>query len=262
MSSPSFAARHPFLTTIATTIGLVVALGVAGTALYLSGETTISPVVVVFPVIALAIVIRAIVRRRLPRPLRRGHPTGTPQQYVLAVALPLTVLTVTAFSVGGFPARPVSSVIGWALFAALIGFVEEMVYRGWFLSLLLPRGRTTAVLVSSALFAVSHAVNALAGQDTATSIRQISFAFLFGILAALLYLVLGNLWVAIVFHALHDLVQFLGAASTSATIDVVSMMLVATGIAVLVAVSRRVDATHPNAATPRREPARATTFGA
>jgi membrane protease YdiL (CAAX protease family) len=260
VSSPSFAARHPFLTTIATTVSLVIALGIAGTALYLSGHTTISPVAVVFPVIALVIVIRFILRRRLPGMLRSGLRAVTPGEYALAVTLPVAVLIVTTCSVGGFPPLSLFSLLGWVLFAALIGFVEEAVYRGWFLSLLLPRGRTVAVLVSSALFAVSHAVNALAGQDVATSVRQVVFAFLFGIVAALLYLLLGNLWVAIAFHTLNDLIQFLGAESTTRLVDIVSMGMLLASIAVLLPLLRRLNSPIGKGTTSRRQLPYAVTF--
>ena len=119
-------------------------------------------------------------------------------------------------------------------------------------------------------------MNALAGQDVATSIRQIIFAFLFGIVAALLYLLLGNLWVAIGFHALNDLIQFLGAESTRPAIDLVTMGMLLAAVAVLLPLLRRQGrATHVRetsasgtdasgidvSAIPRRESARVVTFG-
>ena len=290
----SFTSRHPYLTTIVTTVALVMSLGIAGTALYLSGHTTVSPVAVIFPLILLGIVVHAVVRRRFPRALQRGArgpsgPRGAGRVstvggsarlsrgvHLLAVAIPVGVLVLTAVSVDGFPARPASEVIWFIAFALLIGVVEELVYRGWFLSLLLPRGRAVAVLVSSLLFAVSHAVNALAGQDVATSIRQVIFAFLFGIVAALLYLLLGTLWVAIGFHALNDLIQFLGAESTRPVTDLVTMGMLLAAVAVLLPLLRRQDSatsvretgargmdgsgTDVNA-IPRRESARVVTFG-
>jgi membrane protease YdiL (CAAX protease family) len=274
-----FTSRHPYLATIVTTVALVVSLGIAGTALYLSGHTTISPVAVVFPLILLGIAIQAVVRRRLPRALHR-EPGGSCESgasggvsrgvYLLAVAFPMGVLVLTAVSVGGYPVRPPSEVMWFITFALLIGVVEELVYRGWFLSLLLPRGRAVAVLVSSVLFAVSHAVNALAGQDVATSIRQIIFAFLFGIVAALLYLILGTLWVAIGFHTLNDLVQFLGAKSTTPVTDLVCIGMLVAAIVVLLPLMRRANKSTPvlemdcsksvGNATPRLEPVRAVTF--
>jgi len=290
----SFTSRHPYLTTIITTVALVMSLGIAGTALYLSGHTTVSPVAVVFPLILLGIVIQTVVRRRFPRALQRGagRPSGSHGAgrvgtvggasglsrgvHLLAVAIPVGVLVLTAVSVGGFPARPASEVIWFIAFALLIGVVEELVYRGWFLSLLLPRGRAVAVLVSSLLFAVSHAVNALAGQDVATSIRQVIFAFLFGIVAALLYLLLGTLWVAIGFHALNDLIQFLGAESTRPVTDLVTMGMLLAAVAVLLPLLRRqhratsvretgargMDGSETDVnATPRRESTRVVTFG-
>ena len=271
MPSLPFTSRHPYLTTITTTVALVMSLGIAGTALYLSGHTTVSPVAVVFPLILLGVVVRALIHRRLPRPLWSGAHAVPRSDYLLAVTVPVGILALTAFSVGGYPTLPASDILWFLVFALLIGLVEELIYRGWFLSLLLPRGRMVAVLVSSALFAASHAVNALAGQDVATSIRQIIFAFLFGIVAALLYLLLGNLWVAIGFHALNDLIQFLGARSTSPTIDIATTGMLVAAIGVLLALLRRSDGTTPareidssdpeRNAIPRRESASVVTFG-
>jgi len=272
----SFTSRHPYLTTIVTTVALVMSLGIAGTALFLSGHTTVSPVAVIFPLILLGVLIQSLRRRRLPRGLQRGRRTVTRRTHLAAIALPLGILVVTALSVGGYPARPASEVVWFVAFAILIGLVEELVYRGWFLSLLLPRGRAVAVLISSLLFAVSHAVNALAGQDVATSIRQVIFAFLFGIVAALLYLLLGTLWVVIGFHALNDLIQFLGAESTAPIIDLATIGMLVAAVAVLLPLVRRHDRATPvretdpsgtegpgtdGSAIPRRKSARVVTFG-
>ena len=52
----------------------------------------------------------------------------------------------------------------------VIAFVEEMVFRGFILNLLLAKSYKVAVLLSSFLFAFTHSLNMLSGQSVANTI--------------------------------------------------------------------------------------------
>ncbi|KRD99262.1 hypothetical protein ASE46_13310 [Bacillus sp. Root239] len=63
----------------------------------------------------------------------------------------------------------------------VIAFVEEMVFRGFILNLLLSKSYKVAVLLSSFLFAFTHSLNMLSGQ---------------------------SIGITIVFHSLNNFLQF------------------------------------------------------
>ncbi|MEJ9305938.1 CPBP family intramembrane glutamic endopeptidase [Priestia megaterium] len=90
----------------------------------------------------------------------------------------------------------------------VIAFVEEMVFRGFILNLLLAKSYKVTVLLSSFLFAFTHSLNMLSGQSVANTIFQILFAFVIGLVLALLIVNGQSIGVTIVFHGLNNFLQF------------------------------------------------------
>lgn len=68
----------------------------------------------------------------------------------------------------------------------IIAFIEETIFRGMMLRMLLTKGVATAVLVSSILFGVTHDLQLLGGQSLEDTILQIIYALLVGLVLSLL----------------------------------------------------------------------------
>jgi hypothetical protein len=98
----------------------------------------------------------------------------------------------------------------WSLVAFLVvmelvvGFSEELVFRGLMLRALLPGGATRAVLVSSALFGLVHLANIIYGVSVVVTLLQVLGAFVFGVGMAAIVLRGGALWPAMLIHALAN----------------------------------------------------------
>jgi len=93
----------------------------------------------------------------------------------------------------------------------LVGFSEELVFRGIVLKAALPAMATgRAILLSAALFASLHAVNVLAFLPVSNMLLQLVLTFTFGLAIACFALRVNSLVPVITFHALWDMVQFLG----------------------------------------------------
>ncbi|MFE4026783.1 CPBP family intramembrane glutamic endopeptidase [Priestia sp. YIM B13551] len=90
----------------------------------------------------------------------------------------------------------------------IIAFVEEMVFRGFMLNLLLSKSYKLAVLLSSLLFAFTHSLNMLSGQTLGNTVFQILFAFVTGLVLALLIVNGQSIGVTIIFHGLNNFLQF------------------------------------------------------
>lgn len=87
----------------------------------------------------------------------------------------------------------------------IIAFIEEMIYRGFMISVLREKGIILAVTVSSLLFAISHSLqHLLGGQDLLSTIIQIIYAFLLGMVFALLIALGQPLIVTILFHGINN----------------------------------------------------------
>ena len=93
----------------------------------------------------------------------------------------------------------------------LVGFVEEIVTRGIVVKMLRDSGRSewVVMLVSSLVFGLMHATNALSGQDILTVALTVVFAFGFGICMYLTLRVTGNLIWPMLVHGLYDPTLFL-----------------------------------------------------
>jgi membrane protease YdiL (CAAX protease family) len=89
----------------------------------------------------------------------------------------------------------------------LAGFIEETVFRGVLLYLLIRvwgktrRGILTSIIVQAALFGILHSLQVLSGVSTDTALANVLGTFIFGVTLGVFVLYGGTLWPAIVLHA-------------------------------------------------------------
>jgi membrane protease YdiL (CAAX protease family) len=132
-----------------------------------------------------------------------GYASLIKVRHLPLLVLPL-IVALLSFSEGVTVTAPLS-VIGFALFALLIGFSEETYFRGLMLTGLQPTGVWRAVLVSSFLFAAPHLLNIFAGLwDPAFAVADTVAAFGIGVTFAALRIRTGSIWPSIGLHALTD----------------------------------------------------------
>jgi len=95
---------------------------------------------------------------------------------------------------------------------ALVGFVEEMIFRGFlFRALLKKDGPKAAVIVSAVTFGVGHIVNLLAGMATVENLMMIIFAVAWGFVFTMVYYKSGSLLLCILVHAAVDVLAVFAA---------------------------------------------------
>lgn len=128
------------------------------------------------------------------------------------------------YVVGGFGLAtllglpPMSVLLLVLINTALVGFSEELMFRGVLLQGF--RHRTTiwiAVLLTSVMFGAIHSLNVFVTGDLKGALLQSSAAFLSGLMFIALRLRTGSLWPPIILHGLWDFATFsLAMASASA----------------------------------------------
>ena len=95
---------------------------------------------------------------------------------------------------------------------ALVGFVEEMLFRGFLFTALLKKdGPRVAVIVSAVTFGIGHIVNLLAGMATAENLLMIVFAVAWGFVFTMVYYKSGSLLLCILVHAVIDVLSMVAA---------------------------------------------------
>ena len=83
-----------------------------------------------------------------------------------------------------------------------VGFLEEMIFRGFLFRGMAKDNVNTAVVVSALTFGIGHIVNLFnaSGQDIALTLTQVVFAIIIGFVMVFVFLKSGSLWPCIAFH--------------------------------------------------------------
>ena len=86
---------------------------------------------------------------------------------------------------------------------ALIGFVEEIIFRGFlFRAIEKNKGAKQAIIISAITFGIGHFVNLFAGQASIDTILQIIFAISMGFVFTFLFYKSKSIWPCVLTHAI------------------------------------------------------------
>ena len=119
--------------------------------------------------------------------------------------LPMWIIVTGNLWGGIAPAYKGAAQLFAVLSMALVGYVEEMLFRGFLFKALIPKnGINTAVIISSVTFGMGHIVNLLTGQGNSETIVQIIFAVSLGFLFTMVFYKSGSLLPCIAAHSLID----------------------------------------------------------
>ncbi|AMB59949.1 CPBP family intramembrane glutamic endopeptidase [Microterricola viridarii] len=134
-----------------------------------------------------------------PQPIRGGW------WMWIAVAVVL-LFNLLRFATIDYGAAGFDVVASWLLAGLCIGFAEEVLTRGYVVTLMRKAGHSeiAVALVSAAVFAALHAGNLLTGQALLPTLLQLGYTFAFGICMYLALRVTGNLIWPILLHASTD----------------------------------------------------------
>ena len=118
-------------------------------------------------------------------------------------AMPLIIVSLLALPLVAGKASV--SVIVIALVTALLaGFVEEGLFRGLMLRILLPKGIWHSIILTSLLFASAHLINLAHGFSWLYIVGQMMVGLGSGILFATVRLRTGSVWPTVLLHAAYD----------------------------------------------------------
>ena len=93
-----------------------------------------------------------------------------------------------------------------------VGFLEELIFRGFLFRAIEKENLTRAVIISSVTFGIGHIVNLFNGYDLFSNILQIIYAVAVGFLLVFIFIRTGSLVPCIVFHSLNNVLSGFGSA--------------------------------------------------
>ncbi|WP_338553637.1 CPBP family intramembrane glutamic endopeptidase [Paenibacillus sp. KS-LC4] len=224
LNKPAFSEKRPVLAILIIQLLLLFAVSAAGAYATIKELNYTAPVLLSFIPIALALILYLTLRRKWGfagfRPLS-AIPHGGWKYYLPLVAVLIVIGT------NGLKTLTPGEIYFFVFFTLLVGFVEETVYRGLILNILLRKSATTAVIVSSLLFGITHILNALSGQNAVDTTIQIVYSLMVGLSLALLMVKNRNIVPLILFHFVHNLIQFLGNERTAIGPDLLIIVILA-----------------------------------
>ncbi len=102
-----------------------------------------------------------------------------------------------------------------------VGFLEELIFRGFLFRAICRENVKTAILVSSITFGVGHIVNLLNGADLLPTLLQIVYAIAAGLLFTVIVYRWGSLWPCIITHSILNALSAV-AGPRSQTMDYIA----------------------------------------
>lgn len=144
--------------------------------------------------------------------------------------VPLLLLELAPILIYGlhFNKQPIIYVV-LLLFTLLVGFNEELYFRGLVFGCLNRISTKTAIIGSSVIFGVLHAVTALSGKNMWLVLLQVGFAFLAGLVLVQILVLTKSLWPGILWHIVHNFLSF----STEDVFDEKAILVVSVQVILL-----------------------------
>ncbi|MBQ7612019.1 MAG: CPBP family intramembrane metalloprotease [Spirochaetaceae bacterium] len=121
-----------------------------------------------------------------------------------------------------YPNYPLPNLIYACVSMALVGFVEELIFRGFLFKAMLKDGNAkTAIVVSSVTFGIGHILNLFTGQALVGTLFQVVFAIAVGFVFMLAFYKSGSLWPSILAHSFIDVTSVFATNEGSQVLNVV-----------------------------------------
>ena len=93
-----------------------------------------------------------------------------------------------------------------------VGYVEEMIFRGFLFKAMLGNGKTSvAIIVSALTFGIGHIINLFSGQASFETFMQVIFAISLGFVFTMVCYVSQSIVPCIIAHAMIDALSVYGA---------------------------------------------------
>lgn len=133
----------------------------------------------------------------------------------------LVILTVNLWN----GVRMNTSVINTILFITsmiCVGFLEEIIFRGFLFVSMSQNSIKSAIVVSSITFGIGHIVNLLNGGDFVPTLLQVFYAIAIGFLFTIMFYKSKSLIPCIIVHAVFNSLSIFSVENSSMTFDIIT----------------------------------------
>lgn len=110
-----------------------------------------------------------------------------------------------------------SEIILYILFMICVGFLEEIIFRGFLFKMMAKDNVNTAIIVSSLTFGIGHIINLFNGADLIPTLIQVCYAVAGGYLFVIIFQKGKSLWPCIIAHATINALSIFGIENEVST---------------------------------------------
>lgn len=136
----------------------------------------------------------------------------------------------------------VIDILNILLFMGCVGFLEELIFRGFLYKAILAKGNVVkAVLISGVTFGIGHIVNLFNEYTGTEQIMQIIGAVAIGIMLTVIFEVTGNIVPGMIFHFLFNLASSISKYATLKINIICLVMMVITSVVYTIYLFKFVD---------------------
>lgn len=133
-----------------------------------------------------------------------GLVCATDKKSSMLYYIPLIILITVNLWNGVTLNMPIIDTILYIVSMIFLGFVEEIIFRGFLFKSICESGVKKAFLISSITFGIGHIVNLLNGAELLPTILQIISAVAIGFLFTLIFYKTKSLWACIITHSIFN----------------------------------------------------------
>ncbi len=157
--------------------------------------------------------------------------------------IPLWLLSCMNLLSGFQPDYPVPGLFYAAVSMALVGFAEELIFRGFLFKAMLKDGNVkAAVIVSSVTFGMGHILNLFTGHELIATLIQVVFAVAMGFVFTLVFYKSGSLLPGILAHSFIDVTSVLASDEGSQSVNlIVHIVIIVISVAYSLYLAKRVE---------------------
>lgn len=144
--------------------------------------------------------------------------------------LPLVAISSVNLLCGLVPQQDVLAAILGVICMCLVGFLEELIFRGFLFKAMCKSNVKTAIVVSSLTFGVGHIINLLMGAPLLDTLLQLAYATAVGFCYTAIFYVSGSILPCILSHAVVNSLSVFVGTPTPLNLIVTAMIQIVLGV--------------------------------
>jgi len=157
--------------------------------------------------------------------------TNNPKKFLYFI--PLVIISLFNLRNGVHINNSSTEIIFHILTMINIGFLEEIIFRGFLFKMMEKDNVKTAIIVSSITFGIGHIVNLLNGADFIPTLLQIGYAIAIGYMLVMVFHKSKSLIPCIIFHMVFNALSIFNV-DNSAILSIVLLIVACLGYAIYI----------------------------